>query len=213
MNSFERFAGLCSLAVAFGALAFAAIFAVIVGGSHQGKPFFALLLGGAILIVPVLVAIFQRLRETDEAFALTALVLGLLGALGGILHGGYELAALETPPTEGYYPGLESVSKGVLRYGSAGLALVLVGWLILRGARLPRLLGYVGIFGGGLLVLIYFGRLYDFITPASHTSLIPPFLYGFIVHPIFYGTLGLVLWREGAQERPVSSSVTAGTTY
>ena len=210
MNSFERFAGLCSLAVAFGALAFSAIFAVIVGGSSQGKPFFALLLGGAILSVPVLVAIFQRLRETDEAFALTAFVFGLGGALGGVLHGGYELAALQTPPAEGYYPGLESVTKGILRYGSSGLALVLVGWLILRGARLPRVLGYLGIFGGALLVLIYFGRLYDFITPASHTSLIPPFLYGFIVHPIFYGTLGVVLWRggrattaEGPQPAPV----------
>jgi hypothetical protein len=59
----------------------------------------------------------------------------------------------------------------------------------------------VGLFGGGLLVLIYFGRLYDFITPASHTSLIPPFLYGFVVHPIFYGALGLILWRDG--RRPV----------
>lgn len=197
MNSFERFAGLCSLAVAFGAIAFAAVFAVIVGGSSQGKPFFALLLGGAIISVPVVVAIFQRLRETDEALALTALVFGVLGSLGGILHGGYELAALQTPPTEGYYPGLESVTKGVLRYGSAGLALLLFGWLILRGGRLPRLLGYVGIFGGALLVLIYFGRLFDFITPASHTSLIPPFLYGFVVHPIFYGTVGVVLWRSG----------------
>jgi hypothetical protein len=194
---FERFAGLCSLAVAFGALAFAAIFAVIVGGTHQEKPFFALLLGGAILAVPVFVAIYQRLRETDEAFALTAFVLGLLGALGGILHGGYELAALETPPKEGYYPGVESVTKGVLRYGSAGLALILVGWLIVRGGRFPRALGYVGIFGGGLLVLTYFGRLYDFINPDSHTSLIPPFLYGFIVHPLFYGTLGVMLWRSG----------------
>jgi hypothetical protein len=195
MNSFERFAGLCSLALAFGAIAFSAIFAVIVGGSSQGKPFFALLLGGSILSIPVLVAIFQRLREADEAFALTALVFGLLGALGGIMHGGYELAALETPPAAGYYPGVEAVTKGVLRYGSAGLALALVGRLILRGGKLPRPLGYVAIFGGALLVLIYFGRLYDFITPASHTSLIPPFLYGFIVHPLFYGTVGLVLWH------------------
>ena len=136
MHSFERFAGLCSLGVAFGAIAFAAVFAVIVGGSSQGKPFFALLLVGAVASVPVVVAIYQRLRETDEAFALTALVLGLFGALGGILHGGYELAALQTPPSEGYYPGLESVTKGVLRYGAAGLALLVIGWLILRGGRL-----------------------------------------------------------------------------
>ena len=195
MDSFDRFAGVCSIAVAFGALAFAAVFAVIVGGDSQTKPFFALLLGGAILSVPVLVAIFRRLRETDEAFALTALVLGLLGALGGILHGGYELAALETPSSPAYYPGVEAVTKGVLRYGTAGLALALVGWLIVRSGRLPLVLGYVGMFGGALLVLIYFGRLFDFITPASHTSLIPPFLYGFVVHPIFYGTLGVLLWR------------------
>jgi hypothetical protein len=195
MDSFERLAALCSIAVAFGALAFAAIFAVIVGGDSEQKPFFALLLGGAIATIPVVVAIFRRLRETDEGFALTALVLGLLGALGGILHGGYELAALETPPASGYNPGVEAVTKGVLRYGSAGLSLFLVGWLIVRSGRLPRLLGYVGMFGGALLVLIYFGRLFDFITPASHTSLIPPFLYGFIVHPIFYGTLGALLWR------------------
>jgi Domain of unknown function (DUF4386) len=201
MDSFERFAGACSLAVAFGALAFAAIFAVIVGGSSQGKPFFALLLGGAILIIPVLVAIFRRLRVGDEGFALTAFLFGLLGALGGILHGGYELGALQTPSAATYYPGPEAVTKGVLRYGCAGLALLLVGWLIVRHGRLPRLLGYVGLFGGGLLVLIYFGRLYDFITPASHTSLIPPFLYGFVVHPIFYGALGLILWRDG--RRPV----------
>jgi hypothetical protein len=198
-SSFERFAGLCSLAVAFGAIAFAAVFAAIVGGSAQGKPFFALLLGGAFVSIPVLVAVYYRVREAEPAFALTALVLGLLGALGGILHGGYELAALENRPAEGYYPGLEAVTKGVLRYGSAGLALALLGWLILRGGRFPRLLGYVGLFGGGLLVLIYFGRLYDFITPASHTSLIPPFLYGFVVHPLFYGTVGVVLWRTAGQ--------------
>src|SRR5438094_7225141 len=107
MNPFERFAGLCSLAVAFGALAFSAIFAVIVGGSSQGKPFFALLLGGAILSVPVVIAIFQRLRETDEAFALTALVFGLAGAPAGVLPGGYDLAALKNRPADGNYPGPE----------------------------------------------------------------------------------------------------------
>src|SRR5439155_4034585 len=139
-----------------------------------GKPFFALLLGGAILSVPVVIAIFQRLRETDEAFALTALVFGLGGALGGVLHGGYELAALQNRPAEGYYPGLESVTKGVLRFGSAGLALALVGWLILCVGRFLRVLGYVGVFGGALLVFVYFVWLYDFFSSACHTSMVPP---------------------------------------
>jgi hypothetical protein len=195
MIPFERFAAVCSMAVAFGALAFAAIFAVIVGGSSEGKPFFALLLGGAIAIVPVVIALYDRLRETDAAFALTALVFGILGALGGILHGGYELAALQTPSAPAYYPGPEAVTKGVLRYGCAGLALFLFGWLIARGGRLPRPLGYVGMFGGALLVLIYFGRLFDFITPGDHVSLIPPVAYGLVVHPLLYGWLGWIFLR------------------
>ena len=63
--AFERFAGLCSIAVAFGAIAFAVVFAVIVGGSSQGKPFFALLLGGAVLGIPLAVyVVYRRYRES-----------------------------------------------------------------------------------------------------------------------------------------------------
>jgi hypothetical protein len=211
-RSFERLAAACSVAVALGAIAFAAVFAAIVGGSPQGKPFFAILLGGAVVIVPALVAIYGRVRETDQGLALTALLFGLAGALGGVLHGGYELAALQTPPPNGYYPGLEAVSKGVLRYGCAGIGLFLVGWLVLRGARLPRVVGYLGLFGGALLVLVYFGRLYDFVTPASHTSLIPPFLYGFVVHPLFYGIAGRALWRAPSGAGAAAGSAAAAAS-
>jgi hypothetical protein len=173
---FERFAGLCALLVGAGAVAYAVIFITIVEGNTKTEPWFVLLLGGALLTIPVMVALYGRLRAFDDGLALTALVLGLLGALGGILHGGYELASIETPPTEGYYPGVEAVSKGVLRYLTAGLALLVIGWLVARSGLLPRLLGWLAVFGGVLLVVIYFGRLFDFITPGDYTSLIPPIL-------------------------------------
>jgi hypothetical protein len=51
--------------------------------------------------------------------------------------------------------------------------------------------------GGVLLIVIYFGRLFDFITAGDYTSL-PPNLFGFAVHPLFYAWLGLVLWRARA---------------
>jgi hypothetical protein len=199
---FERFAGACAILVGFGALVYAILFITIVEGNEETKPWFAILLGGAIVTIPVMVALYQRLRAWDGSFALTALVLGLLGATGGILHGGYELGAIETPAKQGYYPGVESVSKGALRYLVAGLALLLIAWIVSKSGLLPRGLGYVAGFGGILLVVIYFGRLYDFITPGDYASLIPPILYGFVVHPVFYGWLGLLLWRGRRYDAP-----------
>jgi hypothetical protein len=196
--TFVRLAALCSMFVGLGAVVYAVLFITIVEGNDETEPWFAILLGGAVLTIPVMIALYGRLRAVDEGFALTALILGLLGALGGILHGGYELAALVTRPNEGYYPGVEAVSKGVLRYLVAGLALLLIAWLAGRSTLLPRAVSWLAGFGGVLLVVIYVGRLFDFITPGDYTSLIPPILYGFAVHPLLYGTIGLALWRRPA---------------
>jgi len=196
---FERFAGFCALFVGLGALVYAILFITIVEGNDETEPWFAILLVGAIVTVPVMVALYFRLRAFDQAAALTALVLGLFGAIGGILHGGYELAAIVTPPNEGYYPGVESVTKGVLRYLVAGLALLLIAWLVWASALLPRGIAYLAGVGGVLLVFIYVGRLFDFITPGDYVSLIPPIVYGFLVHPLLYGWIGLTFLRAHAE--------------
>jgi formate hydrogenlyase subunit 3/multisubunit Na+/H+ antiporter MnhD subunit len=56
-----------------------------------------LLLGG-LLSSSVLVALFGRLRGAEPGFALWGLVLGLAGALGAVIHGGYDLAMPSTHP-------------------------------------------------------------------------------------------------------------------
>jgi hypothetical protein len=194
--AFERLAGVCSVLLALGALVYTIIFIAIVGGDIENtEAWFAILLAGAIVSIPILIALYGRLRPVDESFALLGFVLALGGALGGIVHGGYELAAIETPPTQPYYPGLESVDKGALRYLVGGLALLVIGWLIARSDRLPAGIGYVALVGGTLLVFTYFGRLFDFITPGDHVSLIPPVAYGLVVHPLLYGWLGWVFLR------------------
>ena len=173
------------------------MFITIVGGTKglENRFWFLVLMLGGIATVPVMVAVYQRLRGFDAGLALTALLFGLAAALGGVLHGGYELGALVTPPKQGYYPGPEAVSRGILRYGVAGLAFLLIAFLIQRSGAFPRPLAYVGYVGGALLIFIYVGRLYDFITPTDHATLIPPFFYGFIVHPIWYLGLAWTLWR------------------
>jgi hypothetical protein len=203
--SFDRFAGLCALLSGPGAVAYAALFISIVEGNQDTAPWFGVLLAGALVTVPVLIALYQRLRLVDEGFALLAFLLGLGGALGGVLHAGYELGAIETPPKQPYYPGPEAISRGVLRYLVAGLALLVIGWLIHRSGRFHRGLAFLAVLGGVLLVVIYFGRLYDFVRPGDYARLIPPILYGFVVHPLFYGWLGLTLWRSSREPAPVAA--------
>jgi hypothetical protein len=193
---FERLAGVCAVFVGFGALVYAILFITIVEGNTETEPWFAILMIGAIATVPVLIALYYTLRAFDQAAALLFLVLGLFGALGGIIHGGYELAAIVTLPNEGYYPGPESVAKGVLRYLVAGLALLLLAWLVWASGLLPRGIAYLAALGGALLVFIYIGRLFDFITPGDYVSLLPPIVYGFLVHPLLYGWIGLRFWRQ-----------------
>lgn len=202
---FERLAGYCALFVGLGALVYAILFITIVEGNTETEPWFAILLIGAIATVPVLVALYCRFAEFDQGLALTTLALGLFGALGGIVHGGYELALLTTPPDVeiGAYPGPESVAKGVLRYLVAGLSLLLVAWLVRSSGLLPRGIAYLAGLGGVLLVFIYVGRLYDFITPGDYVSLLPPLVYGLVVHPLLYGWIGLTFLRA---ERPLTAA-------
>jgi hypothetical protein len=203
-RSFERFAAFAAFFVAAGGLLYSLLFIFIVEGESGfvNKLWFFTLMIGGLASIPVLVAVYGRLRVTDPGFALVALLLGLSGALGGILHGAYELAALVTPPDPGYYPGPEAVSKGVLRYGIAGLALILIAWLIHRGGAFPRILAYLGYLGGAILVFIYIGRLYDFINPGDYVSLVPPIAYGFVIHPLWYLLLGRELLRTAAVGGP-----------
>jgi hypothetical protein len=201
---FERIAAVFAVFVAVGAIVYSILFAVIVGGSTgaENKVWFLVLMVGGLATVPILVALYLRLRVFEPGLALTAFLLGLGAALGGVLHGGYELAAKITPPPNGYYPGPESVSKGILRYGVAGLAMLLLAFLIYRTGAFPRLLAYVGYVGGAVLIFIYVGRLYDFITPTDHATLIPPFFYGFLLHPIWYLGLAWSFWRSAPRAAP-----------
>jgi hypothetical protein len=202
-SSFARFSGLSAILVGIGGFVYAVLFAIIVAGeAPRGvrELWFATLVLGAIISTVVSVALYQRLRETDVSVALLALLLGLSGALGGIMHGGSNLSRIIETPGRGV-PEVPLDPRGILRYGVAGLALLLVGWLILRGGLFPRWLGLLAYAGGAVLVFIYVGRLYEFITPETKITLTPPFLFGFVLYPALYIGLGFELMREGSARR------------
>ena len=192
---FQRFAGISAILVGVGGLVYGVLFATIVYGA--GRPVALTWLGvglvGALLALPVAVALYMRLRDTDRGFALLALLLGVVASLGQLENSGLTLAK-----EVGDLVGESSDPAGHFRFGLLGVSLFIVGWLIVRGGALPKRLGYLAEVGGVLLVLTYVGRLTGVIDPATKLTTLPPLLYGVVVHPIFYVWLGRILRREAA---------------
>jgi hypothetical protein len=188
---FERFAGVCATLAGASGFLYAVAFVVLQSALLSGL--FLMLTG--LFTTAALVAVYERLRETDASFALLALLLGVAGALGSAVHGGYDLANVINPPPS--VPDLPNPvdPRGLLTFGVAGAASFIVSWLIGRGGRFPRGLGYLGYVSAILLLALYLGRLIV-LDPTSPVILAPALLNGFLVSPIFYVWLGLALLRR-----------------
>jgi hypothetical protein len=160
-----------------------------------------LLLGlGGIVTTPVLIALYNRVRDVDAGFAVWALPLGVVGALGAVVHGGYETANIFHPPG-GVASALPSQidPRGLLTFGVSGLGLLVFAWLVSRSPRFPNGLGRLGLLAGGLLIIIYLARLI-ILTSTNPLVLVPAVLSGFIINPAWYIWVGMVLLRaEGAR--------------
>lgn len=188
--SFERFAGASAILAGITGFLYAVSFVVL--RSELLSALFLML--GGLLTTAVLAAVYFRLRETDAAFALFALLLGIAGALGSAVHGGYDLAnAINPPPSLPELPNPVD-PRGLLTFGVAGAALFVIAWLIMRGGQFPRGLGYLAILSAVLLVVLYLGRLI-ILDATSPIILVPALLNGFLVSPVLYVWLGLALLR------------------
>ena len=172
---------------------------LVVGGKAPGLGVrlssLSLLLGG-LLSTAVLVALYHRVREQQEAMALWALLLGTVAAIGSTIHGGWDLANALNPPAA--LPASDVPSeidpRGLLTFALAGLSLFAFGKLIAQSATLPRGLALLTFASATLLVLVYLGRLIV-LTPTSPLVLLPAAVLGFIVNPAWYIWLGLELRR------------------
>lgn len=189
-SAFERFAGGCAILTGASGFLYAVSFVVLQNTLLSGM---FLMLGG-LFGTAVLAGVYERLRETDAAFALLALLFGVAGALGAAAHGGYDLANAVNPPAS--IPDLPNPvdPRGLLTFGVASIALFVVGWLIMRGGNFPKGIGYLAFLSAALLLLLYVGRLV-ILDPTSPVILVPALLNGFLVNPILYVWLGVSLMR------------------
>jgi hypothetical protein len=195
---YESFAGLCAVLVGIGSFLYAIAFIILVIGERA--PELGMLLSSLFLTLigffstAALVAVYDRLRETDATFALLALLFGIAGALGSAVHGGYDLANAINPPalTSADLPS-EIDPRGLLTFAASGIALFIVAWLIWKGRQFPIGLAYLGWVSALLLIILYLGRLIA-LDPTNPVVLVPALLNGFLVNPAWYIWLGVALW-------------------
>ncbi len=154
---------------------------------------------GGVLALFVAIALYDRLKETGEAFALAALVLSVIGAAGSALHGGYDLANAINPPAASA-AALASLPspidpRGLLTFGMAGLGLYLFARLMTQGNKFPKSLGTLAYILALLLLLTYLAQLI-ILAATSPLVLVPAALTGFIANPVFNIWLGSTLLKS-----------------
>jgi hypothetical protein len=198
---FERFAGICAILTGLAGFCYAVAFILIARSDPDlGRLLSALfLMLGGLLSSPVLIALYSRLRETDSDFALWALLLSIFGAAGAAMHGGYDLANAINPPSSALTSMLtdfpsQANPRGLLTFGVAGIARLVICWLIRRGGALPAGLGTLGYASALLLLVLYLGRLI-LLDPTNPVIVAAALLDGFIAGPAWYVWLGLALQR------------------
>jgi hypothetical protein len=191
-QSFERFAGLSGILAGVAGLAYLALFIAL---KNPGLllPALALLLVG-IFGSATLVAFYQRLRQVDEGFALWGLLLGIGGTGGAAIHAAFDLANNVNPPKAPFDYASPIDPRGFLTFAVAGLAAIVLSWLILRGGVFSRALGYFGIVSGVLLIALYLA--YMIILNALNPIVLALVVLSGLAQPIWYLWLGYVLWSS-----------------
>ena len=191
-STFERFGGYC--AVLAGMAGFLYSVAFIILRSDLLSALFLLL--GGLFGTAALTALYERLRDTDSTFALWGLIFALAGAIGSTIHGGFDLSnALHPPATATDLPNPID-PRGLLTFGFASIGLFVFSWLILQSASFSKNFGYLGYLSAILMIILYLGRLIV-LQATSPVIVIPALLEGFLVNPIWYIWLGVMLLRGG----------------
>lgn len=195
--SFEKLAGICAILAGVVHFLYALAFVVISRGAPETGIFLSalfLLLGG-LLSLTAMNGAYQRLKYTEAAFAIYALLLTSLGTLGAAIHGGYDLANILNPPATANADLPSQIDpRGLLTFGVMGLGLLVIAWLMSKNEQFPKGLSYVGYALAALFILIYLARLI-ILDPGNPILLWPVLLAGFVVQPAWYIWLGLSLQR------------------
>jgi hypothetical protein len=191
VSGVDRFASLCAMLAGIVGFLYSISFVVL---KNDLLIALFLMLGGLFATV-ALSALYSRVRAAEATLAPWAWVLGIAGALGAAIHGGYDLANAINPPAVNFtLANLPSSidPRGLLTFGVAGLGFFGFAWLMGRSNQFPRAMTYLTYLLAILLVVLYLGRLI-ILDAKSPLIVVVGVLSGFIVNPLWYLWLGAVL--------------------
>ncbi len=196
-TSFTRVAGWCGMLAGVGALAYSVTFAVVVQNGDRWAKWVStlILITGAIVALPVLTALFLRVRVVDEGFAMLGLIVGTIGIAGTVLHGTFDLGVLANQPQQTVDLPSPTDPRGFATFLLAGATIAIFSTLLTRVGA-PRGLVRLGWATAVLLAWVWIGRLTalnpkePWVAPAVVGS-------GFIGVPLWYLWIGRSLLRGG----------------
>lgn len=192
--SFTKFGGLLGMLAGIAGILYLVFFIALKNPAALPAALSLLLVG--IFASATLVALYQRLKDEDEGFALWGLLLGIGGAGGAAVHSAFDLAGNLHPPTTPFDYASPVDPRGFLTFAVAGLAAIVLSWVIIRGGALSRSLGYLGILSGILLILLYVA--YMVILDATNPLVLVLVLLTGIIQPVWYLWLGWALYQTPA---------------
>ncbi len=199
--TFRRIAGVCSLLAAIVGVLYTVTFAIYVKKGYHWAHWasaVAAMIGG-LVVVPVLVALHAKLRRNEPQIAAIAFVVGIVGALGATIHGGFDLAVLSHPLASIDANAPSQIDpRGLLTFAFVGAALGLLGLLALRDRALPRRCAQTGVAAAVMLFVVYFGRLIA-LDPNANAIRVSALVAGLVVVPAFYLQLARVLLRSSEE--------------
>ncbi len=151
---------------------------------------------GGLFTIKVFTALYRMLKEADSGFATTIMVLGVAGAIGTMIHGGYDLANAINPPTGANLSLPSQIDpRGLMAFGITGLAILKASYLMKKVTAFPKNLALLGLLSGVLLMVIYLGRLIV-LDPSQPILKYSILIEGFLVNPIWYLWLGYIFQKK-----------------
>ena len=196
-SSYSKFAGFYGILAGVSGLLYLVLFIALKNPSAMLPALFLMLLG--LFASATIVALYQRVREVDEGFALWGLLLGVAGAGGAAVHGAFDLANSLNPPKTTLDIAFPADPRGFLTFAVAGIAAFVISWLILRGGVFSRGVAYLGLVSGVLLVLLYV--TYLVILNATNPIVLALIFASRILQPVWYLWIGWLLWQGGGEAK------------
>lgn len=192
---YYRFGGVCAILQGIGSLLYAVFFLVL---GHQAGDFgktgsWIILAVNGLLATASYVALYERTADAEPGFTLWGLLLGFAQGLAMMANGVYQAVFGRVATGDPLARGVPSWAdpKGLGTFLLFGVASLVFARVFVATGVLPKRLGYLGLFNALLLVVLFFGNVFDSVP----VILVAGGLTAVIVTPLWWVLIGRALIR------------------